>query len=473
MVEMKKYLSRLNKNYPGILLYMLQSTEYNIYDFIKWLRRVRDFQTVIKRRELVYTRKIRLLNAFSVSIIMVFIFVAILLMVLIENWTVVIYVVAAFLLLPILLPYILLLALLLGRFFIEKPYSKKIINQAMAKLAEHPAYKIAVVGSYGKTTAKEVLKSILSGTRKVVATPGNVNQPLGFAEFIDSLDGDEDILIFEMGEYHPGDIAQMCDFIRPDAGFITGASGAHLENFGSLEGIVNELFALRSYLGEKPLYLNGDDTTLAKKDNKFSKLYGENGIEGRRTKNVTITAFGTDFDLDGVSVHSKLLGRHNIGIVAAAVDVAKSRGLTDSEIEKNFEDLEPFEHRMQPRIINGAIIIDDTYNGNFEGIKAGLRLLAEIPAKRKIYVTPGLVEQGSETEAIHNKIGKLLAKSDINEVVLMQNSVTDFIKSGLKSAGFRGKLTTIDDPLFFYNNLTSFTAVGDLVLMQNDWTDNY
>jgi UDP-N-acetylmuramoyl-tripeptide--D-alanyl-D-alanine ligase len=128
---------------------------------------------------------------------------------------------------------------------------------------------------------------------------------------------------------------------------------------------------------------------------------------------------------------------------------------------------------MQPYQLSGAWIIDDTYNGNLEGIGAGTRLLKDLDAKRKLYVTPGLVDQGEQTESVHNKVGQLIAESQPDVVVLMRNSVTEYIKAGLKEGKFSGELRIEDNPLEFYTNLSHFIASGDLVVMQNDWTDNY
>jgi UDP-N-acetylmuramoyl-tripeptide--D-alanyl-D-alanine ligase len=146
--------------------------------------------------------------------------------------------------------------------------------------------------------------------------------------------------------------------------------------------------------------------------------------------------------------------------------------MTDDEIKSGIEKTKPFDHRMQPYVLGGAHVIDDTYNGNIEGVEAGLVLLKNLDAKRRIYVTPGLVEQGSKMREIHEKMGRLIAEvADV--VVLMNNSVTMHIQNGLKEAGFSGVLKIVDDPLEFYKNLEHFIAAGDIVLMQNDWTDNY
>jgi UDP-N-acetylmuramyl pentapeptide synthase len=128
---------------------------------------------------------------------------------------------------------------------------------------------------------------------------------------------------------------------------------------------------------------------------------------------------------------------------------------------------------MQPYQLQGAWVIDDTYNGNLEGIRAGTVLLAELPAKRKIYVTPGLVDQGAEKERVHKEVGRLISEAQPDMVVLMRNSVTGYIEEGLKAGGYSGEVRIETQPLEFYTNLSHFVATGDVVVMQNDWTDNY
>jgi UDP-N-acetylmuramyl pentapeptide synthase len=172
-------------------------------------------------------------------------------------------------------------------------------------------------------------------------------------------------------------------------------------------------------------------------------------------------------------LQSQLIGIHQVGPLAVVAALAAELGLTDKQIEAGIAATQPFEHRMQPYQLDGAWVIDDTYNGNIEGIRAGTALLKTLPARRKIYVTPGLVDQGPETQRVHEEMGEFIAAAMPNIVVLMQNSVTKFIEAGLKTGGYSGELIIEKDPLHFYTNLSLFVAKGDLVLMQNDWTDNY
>ena len=174
-----------------------------------------------------------------------------------------------------------------------------------------------------------------------------------------------------------------------------------------------------------------------------------------------------------MALTSKLVGRHQVGFLAFVAALGLELGLTQKQIQSGIAKTKPFEHRMEPYQIGGAWIIDDTYNGNVEGIRAGTRLLEDLDAKRKIYVTPGLVDQGTENERVHVEVGRMIAEAKPDLVVLMKNSVTDFIKLGLERAKYKGELQIEDNPLEFYTNLSHFVASGDLVVMQNDWTDNY
>lgn len=470
---MKKYWSRLNMGYERVLLYMLQQTEYDVAEYLRWLCRVKDFRKVMKRQNLVPTRKVKFLFMALAIFVMLYIGAIFWAVILVNDIWVYFVAIILILLLPIIAQYEIVLPLIVGRILIQKPMEKKILASAREKFRESPATKIAIVGSYGKTTAKEVLKTVLEAGKKVAATPGNINQPLGIAKFVNNLDGDEDILIVEMGEFRQGDIAKMCDLVDPNIGFITGVSEAHLTTFGNIKSIVATLFELRDYLKQKPLYLNGDNEILRQKNDKYSILYSSNGVKNHTIKNIEIEPLQTKFMFDKENITSQLIGKHNVGIVAAAIDLAQKFGLSHQEIEVGLKNLRPFEHRMKPYILNGAIVIDDTYNGNLRGVMAGVDLVRDLDGfKRKIYVTPGLVEQGNETVKIHTEIGHMLA-GVFDQIVLIRNSTTEHILKGLEDKKFRDEITIVDDPLNFYENLAAFAATGDLILMQNDWTDNY
>ncbi|MGB4768448.1 MAG: Mur ligase family protein [Candidatus Saccharimonas sp.] len=384
--------------------------------------------------------------------------------------------IALIILAPFVLAYGILLPLAFGWFFIQRRQERMLIDKACRILAAHGGLHIGIAGSYGKTTAKELLKVVLGEAKKVAATPGNMNTAIGISRFARTLKGDEEVLIFELGEEKVGDVDFLAKLTQPRVGIITGINEAHLSSFKTLDRTVATVFELAQHVSADSLYQN-HESRLVREANRPGISFDQTTIDGWVVSEAKTGVEGTSFTLmkgdKTIKAHTQLLGLHTIGITAAVIVIADKLGLSPKEIEAGLLNAVPFEHRMQPRLLHGAWMIDDTYNGNSEGVQAGLLLLKNSSAKRRIYVTPGLVEQGSETEAVHIKIGRMIAESNVDIAVIMKNSVSGYIKAGLKNGGFSGSLMEIDNPLEFYTNLEHFVAAGDVVLMQNDWTDSY
>ena len=157
-----------------------------------------------------------------------------------------------------------------------------------------------------------------------------------------------------------------------------------------------------------------------------------------------------------------------------AVDLAFRLGMSMEQIKRGIGNTKPFDHRLEPKTDqNGVTILDDSYNGNPDGVKAVIEFLASLKGHRRFYVTPGLVEMGHKTEAIHREIGKKLAQSGIEKIVLVKNSVTPHIEQGLMEFGYKGDIIWFSDGLSALNALPHLTVSGDIVLLQNDWPDQY
>jgi len=477
---MRYFWTRFLPSYPNAIVYMLQGSEYRIADYLKWLHRTSDFRSVMKRRQLDRTKKAGLLLSLArliqITLYLVIIFLEVW-SVILMSWPIIIASIILLAVTPFIICYGIVLPLWLGYHLVQKPRQRGMIAAASKILENHPAIKIAIAGSYGKTTAKEILQTILSEGKEVAFTPGNMNTPIGISRFANKLVGDEEIIIFELGEEKVGDVKELCELVQPDMGIITGINEAHLSSFGTLEKTVATVFELQDYLGDGPIYKNQESPLVAAQIKSGDKLaFGRAGTNGWKISGVKTDISGTSFVAKkgdkSISAHTGLLGEHNLGALIVAIDIASSMGLSVKKITAGIEKTVPFEHRMQPRNIHGAWVIDDTYNGNSEGVCAGLLMLGKLEAKRRVYVTPGLVDQGNKTQEVHESIGhQIAAVADV--AVLMKNSVTDYILTGLNDAGFKGQLMVVDDPLEFYTNLEHFVVRGDVVLMQNDWPDNY
>ena len=477
MNKLTAYLSRYHYRYPRTLVYMFQSSEYFIGEFVSWYLRVFDFREVEKRKKLKLTAKAKILLFLSYGLYILGVVVALLLL-----WPLSFVGFLQFLIAIIILPYFtvatLLVLVAIFNFAIQKPATYFIVNQAKKKLSEHSGIKIAVAGSFGKTTMREILKSVLSEEKKVAAPPGSYNTPLGISQFIKSLEGDEEVLVFELGEYYPGDITELCELIGPDIGVITGINEAHLEKFKSLESTTSTIFELADYLGSKPLYLNGESKLAVEAAGNQHIVYTRVGTSDFKITSSTTGLNGTIFVAESsserIKLHSKLIGLHQIGPLVAAMDIADKLEISLPAIQSGISETKPFEHRLEPYTdSNGVTIIDDSYNGNPTGVEAAINFLSNLRDRRRIYITPGLVEMGERKEEVHKAIGKQLAKTGIEKVILIKSSSTNFIAAGLASSDYSGEIVWQDSMPEALDLLTHDTISGDVVLIQNDWPDQY
>lgn len=477
---MKNFLTRYSFSYPATLVYMLQSVEYDVSDYLAWYGRTQNFAMVAKRKQLKKTFAARVLLAIVWGMIAVA-WVLLGYLLLFSNTGLIVWLAVAIVIsfvAPWVLAYSLVLPILLGQVLIQKPRIAILSKRAAKILSNHPAKKIAIAGSYGKTSMKDILNSVLGEAKKVAMTPGNYNTPIGIYRFAKSLSGDEEVLLLELGEYYPGDIKQLASITRPDIGVITGVTAQHMERFKTLEAARDTIFELADYLKQKPLLVNGESHDARERINGNHISYGRKGCDGWVVTHASTSLEGTKFTATkgkkNIHAQSQLLGLHQVGPLTAAIAIADRLGLGVAQIESGLSTTKPFEHRLQPlNSMPGVTVIDDAYNGNFEGFMATIDFLHGLKAKRKVYITPGIVETGDHKADLHRKIGEQLAKQPPDVVVLMKNSATPYIAEGLEVGGFKGELVWQDDPSSFYSNLQSFTVPGDVVVLQNDWDDSY
>ena len=484
----KNLWTRYHPQYVRALIYMLQANEYYPFEYLAWYHRTSDFANIEKRKHLVYTTKATLLSTFA-WISLVWSFVTSAYVAYATGLPGILAAIVGFVVAPFIVPYTLFLLIIFLN-TAQKPIEAFIIAQAKKKLRKHPAIKIGIAGSFGKTSMREILKTVLSQGKRVASPGGSHNTPLAISRFVRSLSGDEEVLVFEFGEYYPGDIRKLCEFVEPDWGVITGVNEAHLERFGTLKQASDTIFELARYLEKKPIsprhgsvslgspiYINADGVSAEFKDSTSMIPYNKLGADTWKVESSFTNIEGTTIDFwhenKQIRIHSKILGLHSVGPIAAAADIASKIGLTDEQIKRGLAETKPFDHRMQPRVDGGVIWIDDSYNGNPDGAAAAIEFLKTLQGRRRWYVTPGLVEMGSRKEEIHREMGRRLAEAGIEKVVLIRDSVTPFIEEGLKAAQYVGDIVWFDYGPTAFNALPKMAIEGDVILIQNDWPDQY
>lgn len=474
------FLSLYQPSYLKTIVYMLQSSEYEISPYFKWYWHVTNFSKVTNRKQLDLTRAAEGLLWLLRIGAGVEILIGLLLIYLCEYHGLVggtAFGLALIVIYPVLWAHLIVVPIVLSRELIVKPKIAKKVEKSDAIFSQHPAKKIAVAGSYGKTTMKELLLTVLGEGLNVVATPANKNVSSSHAQFALGLTGKEDVLIIEYGEGAPGDVKKFAKYTHPTHAIITGLAPAHLNHYKTLAEAGEDIFSVAFVVPKENVYVNGESSSVKPFIQNSYHLFDRKGALGWKVTDVNTSITGTDFVMKKgttkLKLTSNMLGQHQIGYLAFVAALALDFGLSQNQVISGIAKTKPYEHRMQPYKLAGAWVVDDTYNGNLEGIRAGTDLLRILPAKRKIYVTPGLVDQGIETASVHKEVGKLIAKAQPDLVVLMKNSVTQIIQEGLKKGHFKGELRIETEPLNFYQNLTHFVAAGDLIIMQNDWPDNY
>ena len=383
---------------------------------------------------------------------------------------------------PILIPYILFLSYCFNEPF-EEMRRRHYLFIAKTKLNKSGVTKIGITGSYGKTSVKEILNTILSQKYRVLASPESYNTPLGIALAVKRLDNLHDVFIAEMGARQKGDVKELTELVKPQIAILTGINNQHLETFGSIENIEDTKYELFENLGEgAQAFFSSDSSNSLKLCDRFSGekyVAGSNGEDNLvYATNVVTSNAGTSFVLNikgetPVEVNTVLLGEHSVSNVCLAAAVAYKLGLSVDEIAMGINRLKSIGHRLELIPNNkGIVIIDDSYNSNEDGVKAAMQVL-DMFEGRKIVLTPGLVELGKDENVANLQYGKMLA-SHVDVVVIVGKHNAEMIINGLVEGGFDR------DNIHFERNvsrgndtLNTLIKEGDVVLFENDLPDNY
>lgn len=476
-------------------IYFLQLENYNLGRFVKAFYS-RGRSLVTQRQAIIWTRKLKIITVIA-SLLYFSSIIAPLVFFLhpVTIVNIVIKIVLGIVLSEIFVfacPFIFSLAVILFWPF-DHAIKFKIVNKARKKLAEIPNLKIiGITGSYGKTTFKEALKTVLEEKYKVIATPENKNTPIGLSRLIlDDLRLDFDILVVEMGAYKVGDIKDLCQIAPPDMAVLTGINESHLERFKSIKNTIRGKFEIVTNAKlNASVFLNADNDYILDNYKRFVgerevNFYSENKFNRTpysiQNKTYLPDAKGLEFDLtkaqgENIVGHFKttLIGDYILGTLMGVIEIAFKLGFTSAEIQRGFNRLEPVPHRLEPILTaQNVLIIDDSYNGNPHGAREAVKVLARFTDRRKIYLTPGLVEMGKASEKIHHELGENLA-TVADKVILIKNSVSEYIREGLLNKGFsEDNLTIYPTADSAHSDIKNILKSGDVIIFQNDWTDNY
>lgn len=368
---------------------------------------------------------------------------------------------------------------------IEKAINRYYYNDAKRIIESHKGLTIiGVTGSFGKTSTKNYLASVLAEKYNVLVTPGNFNTLLGVIRTIrEHLRPYHQVFIVEMGAKQPNDIKEICDLVHPTIGIVTAVGEMHLETFKSIENIQRTKFELIESLPSNGLGIINIDSEYISSykglaNNCRILKYSVNNKGDYNACNVEYDGNGVKFTLDtnGEKFESRLLGTGNLLNILASIAVADHLDIPIQKQKNAIARLQPVEHRLSMSRAGGITILDDAYNSNPNGAKMALEVLKSYTIgkeNKRIIITPGFVEMGSRQYEANKYLGTTIA-SCADYAIVVNETNKEAIGKGLKDGNM------IEDNIYFATSLTdarqhlgTILKKGDVVLYENDLPDNF
>lgn len=287
---------------------------------------------------------------------------------------------------------------------------------------------IGITGTNGKTTTKELIAAVLSRSYPLLYTQGNLNNSIGVPLTLLRLKAEHELGVVEMGASHPGDIKELVEIAEPDYGIITNVGKAHLEGFGSFEGVVRTKGELYDFLrgrGSSTVFMDQDNPHLKKMAQGLNLIpYGtEDGlyVNGRITGNSPFLSFYWKAGRDGQphEVHTRLIGDYNFSNALATVAIGRFFQVRPDEIDEALSEYEPQNNRSQLKKTADNTLIIDAYNANPTSMMASIGNFHRMEAAQKLLILGDMRELGTDSPAEHQKIVDYLEECGFEEVWLV------------------------------------------------------
>ncbi len=351
--------------------------------------------------------------------------------------------------------------------FIEKMLFNGFKVKAQKKIeAMEDLIIVGITASYGKTSIKNYIEHLLKAKYKTYATPRSVNTLGGVMKDVnDDLPADTEVYVVEMGARGEGDIGEISTFVNPHYVVVGKIGPAHIEYFKTMENIRNTKMEILKTERLKEAWIH--ESARVKPESNVHTFGTKENLDIRTKEaapeyiieNVQATLESTSFTLDGVTYSASILGAFNAMNLAAAVLVAKALGLSDAQIQEGLSTLKAVDHRLQRIDAGGKVILDDSFNGNIDGMMASFDLASTYEG-RKVVITPGLVEVDDELN-----VQVAQRANEVFDVVVVTGDLNYTIFKAYVDPDKLVKLATKSE---MEAMLVEQTRPGDLILFAND-----
>jgi UDP-N-acetylmuramoyl-tripeptide--D-alanyl-D-alanine ligase len=334
---------------------------------------------------------------------------------------------------------------------------------------------VAIGGSNGKTTTKELVASVLRQRLPIVWSEASFNNDIGVPLTLLKLENWHEAAVLEVGTNHPGELAPLVRMIGPKYGVITSIGREHLEFFGDVEGVVQEEGWLAELLpADGKLFISGDSPwtrRIAERTRATVVRAGFSDANDWRVQAPKVDEGGITFWLQAPKVdysgeyRINLLGRHQVLNAAYAIAVGAEMGLGREEIERGLAACQAAKMRLQLWEMNGVRVLDDCYNANADSMVAALQTLQELPCKgRRVAVLGDMAEQGAHSEAAHEEVGRQVAELGIGQLFAI-GKMAPVMAGAAREAGMN-RVMEFADVDTAAAAVKSFLKNGDVMLLK-------
>jgi len=334
---------------------------------------------------------------------------------------------------------------------------------------------IAVGGSNGKTTVKELIASVLRQERATLWSEASFNNDIGVPLTLLRLKKSHQAAVLEAGTNHPGELAPLVEMIQPKYGVITNIGREHLEFFGDVAGVAQEEGRLAELLpADGRLFVNGDNEwtePIARRTRATVVRMGLGEKNDWRAKGIRLDKNGVTFRVEGPKAEFggeyrvNLLGRHQVVNALFAVAVSEELGLGRPAVRDGLAECQPAKMRLQFQEAGGVRVLDDAYNANTDSTIAALETLCDLPLQgRRVAVLGDMAELGAQSEAAHAEVGRRAAELGIGQLFAV-GKMAPVMAAAARAAGLN-RVIEFADVEAAANAVKIFLKAGDVVLLK-------
>lgn len=332
---------------------------------------------------------------------------------------------------------------------------------------------IAITGSVGKTSTKDIVANIVSQKYKTLKTIGNNNNNIGLPFTILNLQ-DEEAMVLEMGMNHLGEISLLTSIAKPNICIITNIGTSHIGNLGSRENILKAKLEILEGIENPTIIINNDNDLLHKwneenKDKRTIVTYGIHEPSNINAKDIQLkdnsSEFTCHFEKGNITIEVPVGGEHFILNALCAVSVGKTLEIENDKIIKGIKEFELTKKRMDiTETENGIKIINDTYNASLESMEASLKYVNEFRNNRKIAVLGDILELGEYSQKIHEKVGEIVYQNKIDLLMCSGENAKYIVKQAKKAGMAENMIYYFENKEEILDKLIQIVKPGDVIL---------